>query len=118
MTLLWVALCGGLGAGLRFVLDGVVNSLRRTSVPLGSFAVNLLGSFGLGLLTGVWAGRPGAVLALLGTGFMGGFTTFSTAMLESARLVVEQRQWAGLWLVLVMFGACLAAAAFGWSVAP
>lgn len=118
LTMLLVGVFGGLGAAARFFVDGVVTSLRRTSVPIGTLVVNLLGSLGLGLLYGWWAGHSELVMALVGTGFFGGFTTFSTAMLESARLVVEQRRWAGLGLVALMAVLCVAAAAFGWTLAP
>lgn len=118
MTWLLIGLFGGLGAAARFVIDGVVTSLRRTSVPLGTMVVNLLGSFGLGLLYGWWLGRSELVIAVVGVGFFGGFTTFSTAALESARLMVEGRRWAGLGLAVVMLVACVAAAAFGYTLAP
>ncbi|MGA4507515.1 fluoride efflux transporter CrcB [Propionibacteriaceae bacterium G1746] len=118
MIMVLVALCGGVGAAARFFVDGVVNSLRRHSVPQGSLAVNLLGSFGLGLLAGWWTGRSDEVLLLVGTGFFGGFTTFSTATLESARLIAEGRWRTGVVLAVGMVVACVAAAAFGWSLAP
>ncbi|MGA4668388.1 CrcB family protein [Propionibacteriaceae bacterium Y1923] len=118
LTWLAVGLCGGLGAATRFFVDGVVTSLRHTSVPLGTMAVNLLGSFGLGLLSGWGLERGHLLLALIGTGFFGGFTTFSTAMLESARLVVEGRRLAGVGLVVVMVVLCVGAAALGYTLAP
>lgn len=118
LTLLLVGVFGGVGAAARFFIDGVVTSLRHTSIPIGTLVVNLLGSFGLGLLYGWWADHSTLVMAIIGTGFFGGFTTFSTAMLESARLVVEQRRLAGVGLVLVMVVLCVAAAAFGWTLAP
>ena len=118
LTMLLVGLFGGLGAAVRFFVDGVVTSLRRTSVPIGTLAVNLVGSFGLGLLFGWWSGRADLVVALVGTGFLGGFTTFSTAMLESARLVLQRRPVAGVGLVLLMVVLCVGAAAFGWTLAP
>ncbi len=86
---LLVALAGGLGAVARFLVDAVVGRLtRRTGLPLGTLAVNATGSFLLGWLAGWWAlhtGDPGYRI-VLGTGFLGGYTTFSTASVEAVRL--------------------------------
>lgn len=91
-----VALAGGLGAVSRFLVDGLVDSIsRRASVPLGTLVINVSGSFLLGLVTGWWAahtGDPGLRL-VLGTGFLGGYTTFSTASVEAARLAISGRAW-------------------------
>jgi CrcB protein len=94
MTVLLLALAGGLGAVARFVLDGTVTAARSWRYPVGTTVINLSGSFLLGLLAGLAAGRllPGSALLVLGTGFLGGYTTFSTAAYETVRLV-EQRRW-------------------------
>ena len=89
MTALLVALAGGLGALTRFVVDTEVG--RRTprlGVPLGTLVVNVTGSLLLGWITGWWAFHTGdpALKLILGTGFMGGYTTFSTASVEAARM--------------------------------
>ena len=91
---LLLALAGGLGAVARFVLDGALASARAWRYPVGTTVINLTGSFLLGLLAGLAAGRllPGSALLVLGTGFLGGYTTFSTAAYETVRLV-EQRRW-------------------------
>jgi CrcB protein len=112
---LLVALAGGLGAVTRFVVDAEIG--RRApnlGMPLGTAFINVSGSFLLGLITGWWAfhtGDPGT-RAMLGTGFMGGYTTFSTACVEAARLARAGRGWsllvhaAGM-LVLSVAGAAL-----------
>lgn len=94
MTVLLLALAGGLGAAARFVLDGVITSARAWRYPIGTTTINLSGSFLLGLLTGLAGGGllPGSGLLVLGTGFLGGYTTFSTAAFETVRLA-EQRRW-------------------------
>lgn len=96
MTVLLLALAGGLGAVARFVLDGVVatRAAGRGRYPLGTTVINLSGSFLLGLLAGLAAGRllSAPELLVLGTGFLGGYTTFSTAAFEVVRLL-EQRRW-------------------------
>jgi CrcB protein len=94
VSVLLLALAGGLGAVARFVLDGVVTGARSWRHPAGTTVINLSGSFLLGLLAGLVAGRllPGPAYLVLGTGFLGGYTTFSTAAYETVRLA-EQRRW-------------------------
>lgn len=116
MIWLMLALAGGVGAGLRYLVDTAVNARRHTGLPWGSFVVNVLGSFVLGLLGGAWLDGAPAWRTVLGTGFCGGFTTFSTAMLESARLVHEGRVRAGLGLVVAMALACVVAAGLGFGI--
>ncbi len=90
MTTLLIALCGGAGAVSRFVLDAEVRHRVRGSFPVGTFVINVLGSFLLGVLTAAATHHAGwlspTAKAALGTGFCGGFTTFSTASVETARL--------------------------------
>jgi CrcB protein len=91
-------LAGGLGAGLRYVVDTAVKSRDRTGFPWGTMVINVSGSFALGLLTGLasahLAGAPW--LTVLGVGLLGGYTTFSTASVESVRLLMNRRWAAGL----------------------
>ncbi|PYY47109.1 fluoride efflux transporter CrcB [Curtobacterium sp. MCBD17_023] len=86
--LLLVAAGGGVGAALRFVLDGLVKA-RVRRFPLGTMVVNVTGSFVLGLVTGLGGAGTIAVpmVAVLGTGMMGGYTTFSTASVETVQLL-------------------------------
>lgn len=82
------ALAGGIGAGLRYLVDVVVVGGRPARFPLGILVVNVTGSFALGVLTGLSAGLLGGDLAwVLGVGLLGGYTTFSTVSVESALLV-------------------------------
>lgn len=84
-----VALLGGVGAATRFVVDGLVRSRRPGPFPLATLVVNVSGSALLGGLTGAMlAGAlPTGLYLAVGVGFCGGYTTFSTAMAESVRLV-------------------------------
>ncbi len=88
-TLLLVALLGGVGASSRFVLDGLVRDRVAQGLPIGTAVVNVSGSLIIGLLAGaqVYHGAGGPWLVAAMTGFCGGFTTFSTAMVETARLL-------------------------------
>jgi len=79
-----VACFGALGAVARFRVDSAVSARLPSDYPLGTLVVNLTGSFALGVLVG--ASATDRVAFLLGTGFTGGYTTFSTWMLETERL--------------------------------
>jgi CrcB protein len=83
-TWIGVALFGALGAVTRFRVDSAVSARLPSDFPIGTLVVNLTGSFGLGILVG--AAAPHRIALLLGTGFGGGYTTFSTWMVESVRL--------------------------------
>ena len=82
-----VGLLGGAGALARFALDGAVARRLGRSFPFGTLAVNLFGSLLLGVLVGIVVSGSG--YRLLGTGLVGGFTTFSTWALESHRLAED-----------------------------
>lgn len=78
-----LGLAGGLGALARFPLDGLVSERTGSELPAGTFFVNVSGALVLGLLIGV--SLEGDALAIVGTGALGSYTTFSTWMLESQR---------------------------------
>lgn len=115
-ALVWtgVAVLGGLGAILRFRIDALVQLHVSGEFPLGTLAVNVLGSFALGVLTGT--GISGDGLLLAGTGVLGSFTTFSTWMLETERLVEDGDDAIALLNIVVSVGAGLAAALAGWGI--
>ncbi len=117
-TLLLVALLGGLGAATRFVVDGAIRTRAGRTFPLATVVVNVSGSAVIGLLAGAVAfhglGPGWAVPAM--SGFCGGYTTFSTAMVETVRLVQSGRLRYAVANVLGTTIACLAAAALGVAV--
>jgi len=88
-----LALAGGLGAASRFLLDGAIRSRGTGTLPWGTIVINLSGSFLLGLITGLVAAHtlPDGCLLIAGTGFLGGYTTFSTASFETVRLIQERK---------------------------
>lgn len=79
-----VAALGGLGAMLRFLLDGAIAQRLGRDFPFGTLIVNLTGACLLGLLSGL--ALAGTALLLAGTATLGSYTTFSTWMLETHRL--------------------------------
>lgn len=114
VVLLLIA-AGGLGAVCRFVVDGVVRSRSGAAFPLGTLVINISGSLVLGLVTGLTVAQllPDAVRLVVGTGFLGGYTTFSTASFETVRLVQERRLPAALLYGLGTLVATTAVAGLG-----
>jgi CrcB protein len=101
MSVLFVVLGCALGGVSRYLLAGLITRVCGERFPWGTLFVNALGSFLLGFLTGVGdasslTGLSGAAhSALLGIGFCGGLTTFSTLSLQSFALLSE-RAWGRL----------------------
>lgn len=107
-----IALCGGIGACLRFALDGAAKHWLPQGLPWGTILINISGSFALGLLTGLVAQSllSQQWLLAMGTGLLGGYTTFSTASFETVRLLQAGRWAASLCNALgTLLGALLAA---------
>ena len=135
-----LALAGGAGAACRWSVDTHVNRLsgrtsaaasasalerRRSGVspwmPWGTVVVNVTACFLMGLLVG-WAGDSphseswaAAALTVLGTGFLGGYSTFSTACVEGARLLLAGRWGPALAHAALMTAATLGAVGLGLS---
>ena len=108
---LLIVAAGGLGAGLRYVLDLAVTALLGSRFPWGTFVVNVLGSFALGVVVGA---VPDASWAeVLGVGLLGGFTTFSSVSSVSAVLLTDGRRIAGLANAFGTLAATAAAAGLG-----
>jgi CrcB protein len=82
-----IALIGGVGAVCRFLIHSAVVRVNPDDFPLGTFIVNILGSFIAGVLLGAAVGHDAHWLAA--TAFLGAFTTFSTWMFESERLAAD-----------------------------
>ena len=90
MLYLIVFLGAGIGGALRHGVNVGAARLFGLEFPLGTFIVNIAGSFAMGLLAGYFAFRPGMgqhMRLFLTTGVLGGFTTFSAFSLDTALLV-------------------------------
>lgn len=117
-VLLGVSLAGGLGAVLRFVVDGALSARRPVAFPYAILLVNVSGSLLLGVLTGtalVGATSPSWAV-VLGSGFCGGFTTFSTTSVASVALALHGRWRLALANALGTLLLCIAAAGLGLAV--
>jgi CrcB protein len=82
-----IGLLGGLGSVARFAIHRGVTRADPRDFPFGTFIANVLGAFAIGVLFGARGGHD--LTLLLGLGFLGGFTTFSTWMFESDRLAID-----------------------------
>lgn len=114
MTPLLIAVAGGLGAASRLLVDGLVRHRVTSDFPWATILINVTGSFLLGLLVGLGAGERWH--DVVGTGFLGGYTTFSAASLETAGLLLDRRPLAAAMNGLGVLVACVAAASGGVAV--
>ncbi|MBP2415011.1 CrcB protein [Arthrobacter stackebrandtii] len=110
------AVAGGLGAATRFALDSSIINKFHLNFPWTTFAINVSGSLALGFLASLAAGAlvPEGMLLLLGTGFLGGYTTFSTTSFDTVRLLQEKRHLASLANAMGSLAAGVGAAALGY----
>jgi CrcB protein len=119
MLTLLVGLAAGAGAVARYLVDIAVSRRAPGELPVGTFVVNITGSFVLGLVVGLGLhhGAGSRVVAITGAGFAGGYTTWSTWAWESL-VLAEGREWAAAATnVLGSVAVGLAAAAAGLGLA-
>jgi fluoride exporter len=112
VTWLLLALCGGAGAVARYLVDQAIQRRTGGTFPLGILVVNVTGSFLLGILVGLATG--GITARLLGVGFLGSYTTFSTWMLDTRRLARDDAPERGSANIVVSQAGGVTAAALGW----
>lgn len=113
--LLLVMAGGAAGAGARYLVGGAALRALGPDWPWGTFAVNLIGGFAMGLLVGLIARGSGSgenARLLLGVGVLGGFTTFSAFSLDVA-LMLQRGEWtsAALYIALSVAGSVAALSA-------
>ena len=92
MLLAGIAVAGALGALARYLVDAFVIRRAIRGLPAATLAINVSGSFVLGVLTGLalYHALPATPKIILGTGFCGAYTTFSTFAYEVVRLAEER----------------------------
>ena len=117
----WLAFvaAGAIGAPVRYLVDGVIADRTAGAFPWGTFVVNITGSLLLGFLTGLalYHGFPDTPKVVLGTGFCGAYTTFSTHTFETVRLLEDGAAQEATRNALGTLVAALAAAVVGLAVA-
>ena len=107
MTIWWVGLGGFLGANARYLLGGYISERWGTTFPLGTFVINVTGSFILGFFLSYVQERPWLepnVRLTFAVGFVGAYTTFSTFEYETMRLLQDGEL---LFAALNVFGSLL-----------
>lgn len=109
LIFLLASVAGGVGAALRYAADVGVTRLADRKFPWGIVLVNITGSFALGLVT---SALPDAAF-VIGAGLLGGYTTFSTAMLDTIALWKDGERPASVLHVLGTFAASVIAAFAG-----
>lgn len=119
MTYVGVAVAGAIGAVARYVLHALVHDHIRGVFPWGTFLINVSGSLLLGLIAGfaLYHGLSDTPKAVLGSGFCGGFTTFSTFAYDTVGLAAEGAHTTAVVNVVVSTVAALVAAGIGLAVA-
>jgi fluoride exporter len=116
MSWLLVALGAAVGAPARYLTDRWVQSRHDSVFPWGTLVVNVVASFVLGLVTGAAGVVAPAVAAVVGTGFCGALSTYSTFSFETLRLLETRATVAALANVVFSLVAGLGAAALGWAL--
>lgn len=108
-------LAGASGALARFLVDALIKQRWRSPFPLGTVVINVTGSMLLGVLAGLvlFHGQSSAWQTVVGTGFCGGYTTFSTASFETVRLVQQDRRMLALTNAIGSLVSSVAACAVG-----
>jgi CrcB protein len=117
VTPLLVALGAAVGAPLRYLVDRAIQGRHDSLFPWGTFAVNVAGSFLLGLLAAATLHTSAPVMALLGTGLCGALTTYSTFGYETVRLLQERARLIAVLNVVLSVVAGLGAAVAGAALA-
>jgi CrcB protein len=111
MRILVVALGGAIGSAMRYVLGiGLTAVTREAWLPVSTFAVNVVGSFAIGLLMASWP-EPSLLRLAVTTGLLGGFTTYSAFNLETLELARHGQVPLALGYVVATVVTCLVA---GW----
>lgn len=103
--LLLIGLCGVCGACLRYALGDWLQQIYKGKIPIATFLINVMGSFLLGYLFKKY--ELGYIIPLvwsiLGVGFLGAFTTFSTFSFEAISLWLKKECWlAGVYVITTL----------------
>jgi fluoride exporter len=107
-----VGIGGFFGAIARFSISKQLNNNMTNMLPLGTLTVNSLGAFLLGILLGAKAGVM--LVLLLGTGFLGAFTTFSTIKLELVQMYLKKHYKTFFLYLLITYGIGILLASLGY----
>ena len=112
MSLLYIALGGGLGAVLRFLLTEYVNNNIPNLVPFGTLSVNVLGCFIAGCVAGFFASKSSPMYLFFVIGFLGSFTTMSAFSIQTIELF-NSNILSGITYVILTFSFTIVATYIG-----
>jgi CrcB protein len=115
VTLALVFVGAMVGAPLRYLTDRTMQNRHDTLFPWGTFSVNMIGCLILGALTGAGSALPPNLFALLGTGFCGALTTYSTFSYETLRLAENKAYFYAAMNVTISVITGLGAALLGYT---
>ncbi len=111
-----VGCLAGLGATCRFLLDSLINAHKSIDFPYATWTINAIACFMAGIVAGIMASNilDASYSVYITAGFLGGFSTFSTAMVEPARLL-EDKRYAHLFILMLgMLVTCTLCYLLGW----
>ena len=111
-----IALGAVVGAPARYLTDRAIQSRHETVFPWGTMTVNVVASLILGVVTGAATHLDPNLVALIGTGFCGALSTYSTFSYETLRLTQEGARFYAVADIVLSLVAGLGAASFGWSI--
>jgi CrcB protein len=114
VTVLMIVLGAAFGAPARYLTDRTIQSRHESKFPWGTLTVNVVASLVLGVVTGAGTHVSTEVAALLGTGFCGALSTYSTFSYETMRLAQDGARMYAAANVAVSLVAGIGAAALGW----
>ena len=120
LSLLAIAIGGGLGSIVRFVISREMGNWLGNYLPYGTLTVNVAGSLALGWFITFFFHRPELNSALrlgLTVGFLGAFTTFSTFSYESLQLLLDGAVWRAIFNVVLNAAACIGMCYLGMQLA-
>ncbi len=120
LNLLWIGLAGGLGTIARYLSSGLALKIFGMAYPYGTLSVNVLGSFLMGLIVELSlssASIPPALRLILTTGFLGGFTTYSSFNQETIQQFQSGDFHKALLYIMMTLIFCLIAGYLGWGFA-
>ena len=118
INIFWVATGGALGASLRFISSSFIN-LFYPNLPIGTFFVNVLGSFIIGLLINTLEMRSSSEIFIkyfLIIGVLGSYTTFSAFSYEVIELYNNKKLLLSIIYILASVFSCIVAAYAGYSI--
>ena len=120
LSLLAIAIGGGLGSIVRFVISREMGNWLGNYLPYGTLTVNVAGSLALGWFITFFFDRPELSSALrlgLTVGFLGAFTTFSTFSYESLQLLLDGSVWRAIFNVVLNAVVCIGMCYLGMQLA-